>query len=610
MPGIGVGVTQYLSDGPAAVPSDVTPFIYNLRILNPDAIYPDRDGPVNFFSGNNLIQAYGWNGTLPFLTGFNPSTVEVNVSSDFGVTFTAAADAPGPPRHFVPHCGSWLGYDAWVFGGDSLYDDPTTNVVAYQAGVGFVEITADWGLGGLTLAAGCLHNNEFYILCGRGPDGDTTKVRKTSDGINFTDVGDLPFHSLTAKAISFGGYIYFLGGTQSPGSNDGPWNDKVIRSLTGATGTWEEVATLSEEFLSTWPDGDIFDGKFFYSPGYGPNTVLGDTTYGNKKRWFYTTDFITWTLLLTSDGLPTPNPTSHAIGCVGRDGLNSGVYVTGGNNVPQSSYIIEKLNYYDAFPNDCEQILMLRNGVFMDGSPLTGSYCGQVANDDGTDTFEVGFIGGEGEDKWQIDVAAVEAWADGRDFYWSIIYDRSGNNNHSSNTVGNRYTAGIAGVMIIDDGSPAAYSPDAGKYHNFVSPIELESTYIMSTVIKFTASNKEFYSVGSGYGILSDGGSNLYHYNGNPSYAQCAPGLANNVWGCIEWYRTGSSVESYVNRLKFPDPITMGGDSTVTDLRGEAGFAGSLYWKQSVLKKSFTLADKISLQYTTNNFYDLYVWPL
>ncbi len=577
-------------------PPDPGLFIYNLLTLNPIAVLPYRDGALLGKIEGELRMYYGWNGNYP--PGYTPSCVK-QVSTPDGVTWTDIVDMPGPARHFPMFCGEWLGYSEWVFGGDVYI--PCTNIVAYNPNTHSWEIvTTDWGLGNLTLGTGILHNNKFYAI-----NHLTQKVYVCTNGTTFTEIGTFPVNASTAKGYSFGGHLWVVGGSNDPGSNQG-WATSLYKgTVSGSTVTWEALP-LPSHLRGTWPGGYVFDNKMWYNAGYAPPG-------GNTAALYYTTDFVTVTRLTNEYGVNSNISSTHAAAFKTADiGQGERLYTCSGNNDPAVSYAVEKLPFYDAIPTGSTLVIMLRNGVFSDGSPLAGNYCGQVSDLAGTDTFEVGFIGGTGTDKYDINVAAVEAWAAGRNFYWSKYYDRSGNGHHHTNTPGNTPLAGTAGVMTLLNGKPAAYSATGTKYLAPVSGIPLGTDYIISSVLQFDVLGKELIDGTLGYGFYNDTGTaTVYHNNGVTAVA-VTPRCQINTEYLEEIYRAGSTIRGFQNGVDSGQLGVMSGSFTYENLRGEnstygfIGFLKQLIIKAGALTVSERKSNRLSIQTNTNNYYNLY----
>jgi len=580
---------------------------YNMKMLKNNAITPWRDGPMMQKVNNKIRFFGGWNPAGG--ANFTPSTNEQYETVD-GVTFTQLTDAPWHDMHFALNCGSWLGYQAWIFGGDPLYGVDITAVWACDGAGTWQQMTADWGLSGLNIAAGCLHNNEFYIVGGeeRSSGIDNTNVYKTVDGINFTTIASFPNTMSTGKLYSLNGYLYFIGGaifttTSAPG-NIANYNDSVYKSIDGVT--WTNIATLPVEFKSAWPSGDVFDNKIWMSIGYSP---VGGNASGNHQLIYYSSDAITWTKLVDIFGNPTTQPHTHAAGSLT---YNNALHFIGGNNTPLVSYKIEKVDvtYYNNIPKGCALILAMRNGEYFDGTPWTGTKCGQVATLNGLDTFEVGFIGGTGSNKFDIDITAVQTWAAGRDFYWSIRYDRSGNNNHAYNTVGNRPQAGIAGTMILTNGKPSSYSVSGDKTLLLTNQINLGNQYSLSAVLYWTANAREFFGGTAGYGFYNSVGGTIYHnLGGAGGYAQSGTDYVLNHQDLHEWYRDILDAQSYKNGTRLLDQTNTltTNNFNITNLMGESSAYGFIGYCQDVIVKagSPTLSDRYSIQTSIKNYYGI-----
>jgi hypothetical protein len=577
------------------------PNYYNMKMLKNNAITPWRDGPMMQKVNSKIRFFGGWNPAGG--VNFTPSTDEQYESTD-GITWTKLTDFPMNPAHFALNCGAWLGYQAWMFGGDPLYGVDIKKVYACDS-VGTWQLLAnDWGLSGLSMASGCLHNNEFFVVGGieRSTLVSNMNVYKTVNGTSFTTVSTFSNSMSTGKLYSFNGYLYFMGGasfTTLSAPSTG-YNNKVYRSRDGVA--WELVSALTQPFESAWNDGQVWDNKLWMIAGYGPPTLA------NKQAIYYTDDCITWTQLTDVFGNPTTQPATHAPGTLT---YNNALHIVGGNNDPLVSYKIERvdLTYYNSLPKGCDLILQMCDGVYTDGTPWKGTKCGQVATLNGFDTFEVGFIGGTGANRFDIDVAAVQTWAAGRDFYWSIIYDRSGNNNHAYNIVGNRPQAGISGVMTLRNGKPSCHMVNGTKTLLLTNQINLGTSYLMSAILTFTASGYEFIGSGSAnkYGFYNLIGGSMYHQPGSGGYECKTPFVLNSQY-LFDWYRDGANIQGYQNGTRLIDStLTVANSFVVNDLMGESstyGFRG--YFQGLVLKAGVpTLSERYSIQTFLKTYYNI-----
>ena len=578
------------------------PNYYNMKMLKNNAIVPWRDGPMMQKINSKIRFFGGWNPAGG--ANFTPSTDEQYESAD-GITWTQLADFPMNPAHFALNCGAWLGYQAWMFGGDPLYGVDIKTIYACNS-IGTWQLLAnDWGLAGLSMASGCLHNNEFFVVGGieRSTLVSNMNVYKTVNGTTFTTVSTFANSMSTGKLYSFNGYLYFMGGavfTTLAAPNTG-YNNKVYRSRDGVA--WTLVSTLSQAFESAWNDGQVFDNKLWMIAGYGPPTLA------NKQAIYYTDDCITWTQLVDVFGNPTTQPATHAPATLT---YNNALHIVGGNNNPLVSYKIERvyLTYYDSLPKGCDLILQMCDGIYTDGTSWHGNKCGQVATLNGFDTFEVGFIGGVGANRFDIDITAVQTWAAGRDFYWSIIYDRSGNNNHAYNIAGSRPQAGVAGIMTLRNGKPSSYSADGTKTFLLTNPINLGTSYLMSAVLTWTASGYEFLGSGSAnkYGFYNIIGGSMYHSPTAGGSYLVGTDYTLNHQDLQEWYRDGADIQGYRNGTRLIDSnLSVSGSFNVVDLMGESsvyGFRG--YFQGLVLKAGVpTLSERYSIQTTLKNYYGI-----
>jgi len=108
-----------------------------------------RDGLKTFYYGGYLVIMGGWNPTGGVFTP-GPSTNQIWVSDDDGLTWTYLGDAPWSARHYFGY--QIIGTTFYLFGGEGNKDiwtyDLSQGILNLAVALNWTEQTSDWGATG------------------------------------------------------------------------------------------------------------------------------------------------------------------------------------------------------------------------------------------------------------------------------------------------------------------------------------------------------------------------------------------------------------------------------------------------------------------------------
>lgn len=520
MPNININRRLLLSrllDGGSApiVPSD-----YLLRYLDASNEFIPMDG-VGFVNYNNELHLIcGWNATI----NAPPASKKTHwKSTDGGYTWTQLTDFGGAERH----AAGYLVFNnkIWVFGGDFL-----TDVWNYDSTNGWVLVTADWGIGDRGLFTYWADDNYIYLAGGQDTIPSTnfyTTVYRTSDGITWTSIGNLPdSYVSTGIGLKYGNDFYVIGGGRYVGAGVINWNTEIYKSTNGGV-TWTTIASaLPNAMRAGYPAGAVWDNKIWYLMGT-------DTTGNNAPGLWYTTDFTSWTTLYDN---PRPR---HAEQLAVQ---NNKLYVVAGN-LWNDSTSIEKVTQTTGLPSGAVAAYGFFKGNF------NATSCIQVErSSDNTSTF-IGF-----DTNGYVDINALLAFVgtgDGRVISW---IDLSGNGKDVSAAYAEAPVICISGSMNLENGL-AALLCASGKKLNLTSPLSLGTTHSIHAVCKMTSygeilagtSTYAFYPIGTDICYYNAGGSYTTNYS-----ATNEP-FPLNQQVLVELYRRDEEVQMFLNGVKMGD---------------------------------------------------------
>jgi len=212
------------------------------------------------------LALFGGFGTFP---ATNNVTDKWWITTD-GITFNEQVSAMpcGPTSHVV----AGLRQDGliWVFGRSQNLPGPV--IKFYVATLNpttkaWTVISSDVVGNENYLQWGFFHNDEMY---GAFDDGSDYVLRKSSDGLTWTDVSILPDYAVDSSAWSDGTRIRFAGGGVDIAAPATDLITHVYESLDNGA-TFTQVSELPVNMRSIWPAYFLYEGyEIFISGAWGP----------------------------------------------------------------------------------------------------------------------------------------------------------------------------------------------------------------------------------------------------------------------------------------------------------------------------------------------------
>jgi hypothetical protein len=536
-----------------------------------------RDGSQLVYYENKLHLIGGWN-TVAF-SSTNDSTNEhwVNETPEDPTTWVQLANAPFDGVH-VFGCVVANGY-IWKFGNDG--QNPGKTSYKYSEAGGWVlvsaSMTGDWG--DRYVAAYCYHQGYFYAAGGvtGTPGSYLTNVIRSSDCVDWTAVGNLPdgFY-LGSILVSDGTSLYFWGG----GLYLSTGQDAILKSSDGGF-NWTNIGTLPVGMRGTYTNGAYFEGKFWHLNGYNVS---------NQRGLYYTSDFITWTQLYDN-----PVETHASAFGVGGDKLYR---ITG--NMDNYMYSVSGIaDPENTISTGAVAIYSIRNH-----ENFVGSYAMEVQRSSDNNTLNIGFIGND------IDEVAMTTFMGAGDLYVSKWYDRSGNGNHATNTLGNRPRIGSSGVLDKINGKVAIYHSSGSVRLVFNNQIDLLKEHTVFSVIRFDASDREFIG-GGGNTYLVYRGAASSGFNAGGSNASGFNTLTLSTQTLLTDNRSGRIYTRFLNGYSAPYSKLVGvsnNDFIITNLSGESdpiyNFIG--YMQEVIIYANDKLEQKAGIEENINEYYSIF----
>jgi len=580
MPTIGIGISPYFRRGGGG--NFASSFVFRTIDLNTDTPVNlvARDGPALVWHENKLHLIGGWNPAEFAATNDSTNEHWVNATPDDPSTWTQLADAPFDGVHTFG-CVSVGGF-IWKFGNDLQNTGKTS--YKYNEADGWVLVSAamtgDWG--DRYVAAYTYHQGYFYAAGGVTalPGTYLTSVVRSSDCINWTTVGSLPAGDyLSSILVSDGSSLYLWGG----GTYLSSGQTAILKSTDGGA-NWTNIGTLPAAMRGTYQKGEYFEGKFWHLNG----TING--TGDNDRGVYYTSDFSTWTQLYDN-----PKET-HASGFGVADGK---LYrITG--NMDNFMYSIDGIaTPENTIPTGAEVIYSVRNQ-----SNFVGSYAMEVQRSSDNTTLDIGFVGND------IDEAAMTTFMGAGDLYVSKWYDRSGNGNHATNTIGNRPRIGSAGVLDKVNGKVAVYHTGGNVRLVFGSSINLGTQHTVFSVINQTTNDREFIGGGANTYMCYRGATDTFiNINGSTGTNTGGDFALNNQFILTD-FRNGRIYQRYYDgSISFNSFALSGNNSfTITNLSGESdpafNFVG--YMQEVIIYANDKLNEKAGIEQNINEYYSIY----
>jgi N-acetylneuraminic acid mutarotase len=555
--------------------SAATPTDFLLRPLNLDNDFIPMDGTNLVSFGGELHLIFGWNGTV----NAPPASKKTHwKSSDGGYTWTQLTDFPGTERHSAG-CVVFGG-KIWIFGGDFL-----TDVWTYDAINGWVQVTANWGIGDRGLFTYWTDGTYIYLAGGQDtiPSSNFyTTVYRTSDGITWSSIGNLPSGDVsTGVALVKGSDFYVFSGGQYIGAGVINWNTNIYKSVDGGVNWTTLASTLPSAMRSGYPSGAVWDNKIWYLMG-------SNTSANNEAGLYYTEDlFASWTALYD-------NPKArHAEQMTVQ---NNKLYVVAGN-LWNDSYAIEKVPQTSSIPAGAEMAIS-----FFKLIPSYSGSCIRIERSSDNTQQDIGF-----DVNGYLDVATILSFVGIGNGKVVTFYDQSGNGYDWTAAFADAPIICTSGAMNLENGI-AAMACNGTMQMSLASPLSMGTTHSFHVVCNMTAYSSILGAPGNNYVIYPTGADYCY-YNASGSYTfnySATLAMPINQQILVELYRKDKTVQMFVDGNKMGDASAcsvefMGANNmlTVENLLGDSGdkLVGNLQalvaYSSDVLTQRKGLADTL-----------------
>lgn len=493
---------------PAENPDDYE-YVVELMNLTPAFGHRDGAGVVQVPGTTDMRLVCGW---LP------PLLNEIWETSD-GITFTQLTDFPGPERHEFGL--GVIGNTIWLWGGDTEPSTPsltpTNDVWTWDSVNGWVQVTADWGapMGDRIGAVFCIKDGYLYTIGGSG--GFNTY--RSSDGINWTYMGDLPATLGNGISFSNGGCTVHNGSIYISGGTGGNYL-KVFKSTDGSS--WTQVTsiptgTTNYQYItgddsSYWCKMASKWGVLFYIAGTG---ATGNRTgiyksYDNGVTWKFNGSF--------------PYRTSHARGVGISDDY---VWIISGNGATDSQRI--KRITKNPLASRLLYSLKLANPDYTGKCIRARRSSDNAEQDIAFDTNDEISLNSKIEDG----TTSFGTWIGANSAFVKTWYDQSGNGDDITNsTAGTQPRIINAGALDVDpvDGQVAMFYSGTTIKLEHATNVDLGTNYIMSTVIVPNAASRILIGGlnNNMYGMFFNG-TTMYHGNGHATQQFVFFGQATSV---------------------------------------------------------------------------------
>lgn len=244
-------------------------YYFRIEELTSDAGMPWTDSSFLYALDSDNLALFGGYNNVDFLPY---SVTDLWWTTTDGITWIEESPMPmGPSSHIIAGLRD-DGY-IWAFGKSQHLPGPTTKfwvaklepntkvwTIIFQEtdvdGDGYVQ----WGF---------FHKNYMYAAFSSG--GATTFLKKSSDGITWTNAASLPDYAFDSCAWSDGTRIRFGGGGQDIGATPitNPITN-IYESLDDGD-SFSVVSALPVNMQSIWPSYILFNGhEFFITGAWGP----------------------------------------------------------------------------------------------------------------------------------------------------------------------------------------------------------------------------------------------------------------------------------------------------------------------------------------------------
>lgn len=452
-----------------------------------------------------------FDGYLHLLGGWNPVEFSATTAStnqhwitdnpDDASSWVRLADAP------------WLGSHDFGCETDGNYiykighdvQHPGRSAHRYSTASGWELVTNDMGTvwGDRYSPTVTIHKGYFYAI-GGGTGGPGTYhydvIRATTALNDWIKVGELPVDDYWAGNLESVGDDLIFWGAGSYLGQGAALNSNVFKSSDDGV-TWDIIATLPAAMRGTYVDSEYWDGKLWHLNGFGEGGL-------NMFGLFYSSDLgINWTRLYD-------NPIrTHASGfATFQDKLYR---VTG--NFDNFSYSVEKAVVHEPnIPSGATAIYSIRNH-----ESFSGQYAFQVQRSSDNELMDIGFV----DDN--IDEDAMTIFMGSSSLFVSIHYDRTGNGNHLSNSIGSRPLVGENGVLKKVNGKIGLFHSGGTICLNTSSDIDMSNVHSAFGVMQLHSYDREFVGGPAGNYMMysSPTNSNIYNSNGSSGF-----GIGGSQW--------------------------------------------------------------------------------
>ena len=307
MPGVGIGISSLFSQKrKLGFPSSELGFNFATQT---STVFPSdawRDGLLGVYYNNRIKLSGGWNDAAAFP---NQTISEQYDSANGGTSFTKIADAPWERRHSMVYgimTAGTLSGKILMAGGDLFGPSGyQRDVWTFDDTNGWVQATSDWGvgLGDRVLMSGCAHaDGYFYIGGGQVSYVDSTPtlgVYKTTDGVNFSFVANIPLSYFSAgRMVSISPtQIMFVGGGRYASPLSDNFNTSVI-VLNTSNNTFSTTGSISGDQLGMYQTTCFYKSRVFLLGGSNPANGNADSNGNVSGLWWSSDMGSTWTRVL------------------------------------------------------------------------------------------------------------------------------------------------------------------------------------------------------------------------------------------------------------------------------------------------------------------------
>jgi hypothetical protein len=324
---------------------------YAGAVLTDKAPYEWRDGAkLHFFKGKYLLLG-GWTvGPRKSWDG-NATTNEIWSSPDLinwtlarkhvymgtQVDIDRATEGPDPiwtPRHAF---GSFVFNDyLWVIGRDHMISAPIIDVWRSKDALNWELVMKEGVLGRKRMPLVTVYKDAIHVLGGETEEpgkmgGSTATHFRSTDGINWEELPDMPFVRSSGGAVEFNGLLLVLGGNSGNTTNGG------TRIRNNDVWAWDGKAWTRQTEHAPWPpmmwiDVTTYDGKVWVLAGRKSDEpgAPGD----QSGAWWSADAGKTWT------HVDAPWPATHADGVTATNA--DGIVMAGGNQIASSTYRLKR----------------------------------------------------------------------------------------------------------------------------------------------------------------------------------------------------------------------------------------------------------------------------